>query len=182
MIVGESRVSLHFARVSFTCSTMIRLLFSKAAVKYGEKLVNTSTTRGFLKVGYQLYEWSLKFVNDVPRITVFRGISRDHPRYNLAQHGIVVPRNLFGAHNIDAHNYGSSKTGLTSWTRTRAVAETYAEPGGVILEATVPGNRILWSPDVWYENEVLMRGIICNAKVHLLASSVGGTTTSKPGL
>lgn len=161
---------------------MFRQLLSKVAAKYGEKVINVSMTRSLMKASYQLYEWGLKFVNDVPRITVFRGISRDHPRYNLARQGIVVPRNPFGIHNIDAHNYGSSKTGLTSWTRTRAVAETYAEPEGVVLEATVPGNRILWSPDVWYENEVLMRGFICNAKVHRFVSSAGGPANGKPGL
>jgi hypothetical protein len=148
---------------------MIRQTLSKLFERHGERLFKTKPAVKMLKSAYQLYESSLELRNTIPRITVFRGIPQDHPRYHLALQGIVIPRDFLGIRNIQAHNYGSSKSALTSWTRTKTIAETYAEPEGVVLEATVPGNRLLWSPDIWYENEVLMAGIVCNAQVHLIS-------------
>lgn len=136
--------------------------------RYVEPALRTKAGVKALKYGYKAYERSTSIWKRVPRITVYRGVSKDHHYFNLAKEGIVVPRNLLGTTDIDMHNYGTSNSALSSWTRNKAVAETHAGEDGIVLEASVPGNRIGWSPDIWYEQEVLVRGITCASKVSVL--------------
>jgi hypothetical protein len=149
---------------------MLRSILSNLSIRYGERVFNSKLAVLALNRSYKLYESLRKIPSNVSYVTVFRGIPRDHPRYHLAYQGIVIPRNPFGSQNIDAHNYGSSKSAFTSWTRSKSVGITYAEPNGIVLEASLPGVRLMWSPDVWYENEVLVQGIVCGAKVHIIDS------------
>lgn len=141
---------------------------SKLAPRYVEPALRSRVGVKALKSSYKAYERLPSVWNRVPRITVYRGVSKDHHYFDLAKEGVIVPRNFLGTTDIDMHNYGTSNSALTSWTRSKAVAATHAGEDGVILEASVPGNRIGWSPDVWYEQEVLVRGMICDAKVSVL--------------
>lgn len=140
-------------------------LLSKLSPRYLEPVLRSKAGVKALKYGYKAYDLSSKLWNKVPPITVFRGVCQTHAHYYLAKEGIVIPRNLLGTTDIDVHNYGTSNSALTSWTRDKSVAETHAGQEGVILEVTVPGNRLGWSPDVWYEQEVLVRGLVCGAKI-----------------
>lgn len=157
---------------------MLRKFLSAFASRYGERLLNAAVTGRVIEAGYGIYERSLALRPSTPRIIVFRGVPRDHPRYLLASKGIVVPRNPFGSQDIDAHNFGSAKTAFTSWTRNRDTGVTYAEPHGVLLEASLPGHKVKWSPDIWYENEVLINGIVAGAKVTKVIKQT--TSTSSP--
>jgi hypothetical protein len=84
----------------------------------------------------------------------------------------AVPGNINGtvsaeAHNLDAHNVASSP--FTSWTHDLSVALTIAlkvrGEEGVLLRVQVGASpegatwSWEWSPDVYGEQEVLMRGV-----------------------
>jgi hypothetical protein len=162
---------------------MIQGQLSKWMARYGEQLLNTRLTVPLLKGAYKLHEATIgKLATRAPPITVFRGVPRDHPRFFLASHGLVVPRNPFGLRDIDSHNFGSAKSAFTSWTRTRSIGVTYAEPDGILLEASLPGNRLQWSPDIWMENEVLIEGIVAGAKVTKIVKSNSPPSPSQPPL
>jgi len=101
---------------------------------------------------------------------LYRGVSAGHPALDLARQGRVVPGNLKGTVSAEAHNLGgqAANSSFTSWTRDQAIAATHAGkngPGGVVLrvpEGAPPAGAKWsweWSPDVWGEAEVLMRGI-----------------------
>jgi len=69
------------------------------------------------------------------------------------------------------HNIGgaSARSQFTSWTHSLVVARMYATargPGGVILSILVGAAWSWeWSPDVFGEQEVLLRGIRTGAMV-----------------
>jgi len=74
------------------------------------------------------------------------------------------------------HNIGgaSARSQFTSWTHSLVVARMYATargPGGVILSIPVGAPPVgaawswEWSPDVFGEQEVLLRGIRTGAMV-----------------
>jgi len=100
-------------------------------------------------------------------IKLFRGVPQDHVTFEFARLGIALPRRLFWNVNFDivAHNHGSRRSPFTSWTRDRSVAETFASPKGVILEASIQPNRIRWSPDLWWEMEAIVTGAVFGASV-----------------
>lgn len=156
---------------------------SKLVGRYIEPVLSSKIAVPALKRVYKAWELRPKFGKQVPPITVFRGVFKDHPRFFLAKEGIVVPRNPLGTASIDLHNDGTSNSALTSWTRNRAIAETHADVGGIVLEADIDGNRIQWSPDIWYEEEVLVRGLVCGAKVWpVKALKTGNSVGSDPKL
>lgn len=103
--------------------------------------------------------------------SVYRGVHANHPALADAMAGIATPANPSGPvtaqmHNLGGHSYDSP---FTSWTHDYSVAETNARKrgstGGVILVAQIgpPPRGAQWawehSPDVWREQEVLLRGV-----------------------
>jgi hypothetical protein len=103
--------------------------------------------------------------------------------YKDALRGVVVPHDKeVTAEDLVAlaeeHNEGSS-LGLTSWTKNKKTAEVFAGEGGCILTARLGpdhGQRLLWSPDGWLEDEVIVQG--CNS--WLLCDNPGEVKHAKP--
>ena len=111
--------------------------------------------------------------------SVYRGIHARHPVLAEALLGIVIPGNLYGSVTPEQHNRGnvSDISPYTSWTSERETAEYHARrfvPGGVIL--TLPSSDAethhpwSWerSPDIFEEQEILLRGPRSGATVELL--------------
>lgn len=104
---------------------------------------------------------------------VYRGVSREHPGYGDALQGKAVPRNVNGSTTAEAHNYGNAgdlaDSPFTSWTRDPAIARRFAGDDGVILRLPTgkpPAGsswKFDWSPDVWFEQAVLVRGPVSGA-------------------
>jgi hypothetical protein len=103
---------------------------------------------------------------------VYRGIERAHPQFEAATRGTARPRSADGDVTPDEHSAGLTEgSPFTSWTRRREVAERYAGPGGVVLVWPLgpPPEGAEWSwewsPDVYFEHEVLIRGTVRGARV-----------------
>lgn len=96
--------------------------------------------------------------------------------FQEALKGVVVPHDkeveaedLVGL--ATGHNEGVSM-GCTSWTKNKKTAEIFAGEGGCVLTARVGPDhgqveqitteiqiqRLLWSPDSWLEEEVIVQG------------------------
>jgi RHS repeat-associated protein len=107
----------------------------------------------------------------------YRGISSDHPNFPLYQNGDIVPGDVNGSVTAEEHNlYGDdpsiqANSPYTSWTSNYDYAASQAGDNGIILQlptgAPPPGATWSWegSPDVYYENEVLLRGTRSGAQV-----------------
>ena len=99
----------------------------------------------------------------------YRGVARDHPGYDDALKGRVNPRNPNGTATPEQHNLGNTTDSpYTSWTRDPDIARRFAGPDGVVLR--VPRGegspyKFEWSPDVYYEQEILIRGPVCGALI-----------------
>ncbi len=99
----------------------------------------------------------------------YRGVARDHPGYDDALKGRVNPRNPNGTATPEQHNLGNTTDSpYTSWIRDPDVARRFAGPDGVVLR--VPRGegspyKFEWSPDVYYEQEILIRGPVCGALI-----------------
>jgi hypothetical protein len=99
----------------------------------------------------------------------YRGVGRDHPGYDDALKGRVNPRNPNGTATPEQHNLGNTTDSpYTSWTRDPDIAGRFAGPDGVVLR--VPRGedspyKFEWSPDVFYEQEILIRGPVCGALI-----------------
>lgn len=109
-------------------------------------------------------------------IYLYRGVSAGHPALKAAKKGRVVPGNVNGTVSADAHNLGgqAANSPFTSWTRDPVIASTHAAkngPGGVVMRvpqgSPAPGAKWSWewSPDIWGESEVLMRGVRSGVEV-----------------
>ncbi|WP_431288463.1 RHS repeat domain-containing protein [Roseateles chitinivorans] len=107
---------------------------------------------------------------------LYRGVPAGHPALRAAKQGRVEPGNVSGTVTPEAHNLGgqAANSPFTSWTRDPSIAATHAAkngPGGVVLRlpqgAPPPGAKWgwEWSPDVWGESEVLLRGTRIGAQV-----------------
>ncbi|WP_204053231.1 LamG-like jellyroll fold domain-containing protein [Microbispora siamensis] len=101
---------------------------------------------------------------------LYRGIPAGHPKYPEASQGEAVP------HGGDAtpaqHNGGNTNSIYTSWTTDyEDVALDAAEelgPGGLVLRvprSSIPGGRIVESPDIYGESEVLITGRVTGAEI-----------------
>ncbi len=110
---------------------------------------------------------------------LYRGVHARHPKLAAALKGEVIPGDVNGMITPEEHNAGgfSSNSPYTSWTRNKVVARRHAKlkgPGGVILRlpvgAPLPGDEWSWewSPDEFFEDEVLLRGRRSGARVELL--------------
>jgi hypothetical protein len=113
---------------------------------------------------------SLAGADEVLGKSVYRGVHANHPALEAARDGIVIPGHVEGTVSAEEHNAGgaSSRSPFTSWTRSLQIAEYYAKrtgTGGVVLrvhiDAPPPGVSWSWewSPDIFGESEVLLRGI-----------------------
>lgn len=100
---------------------------------------------------------------------LYRGVHANHPQWAAANTGQAVPGNLAGTVTPALHNLGghAQDSRYTSWTHDRGVALAHARrhgPGGVVLDVDSgpppPGAQWFWevSPDVWWEQEVLLNG------------------------
>ncbi len=109
-------------------------------------------------------------------VKLYRGVHAQHPAIDAARRGSAVPGNPQGIVSPEAHNLGgvAEISPFTSWSRERSIAIDHANktgPGGVVLEAPVgaPPPDATWSwvfsPDVYGEAEVLLKGIRNNLKV-----------------
>jgi RHS repeat-associated protein len=107
---------------------------------------------------------------------LYRGVHAAHPALDAAKQGRIVPGNLNGTVSAEAHNMGgvAAHSPFTSWTRDAAIAAQHAAkhgPGGVVLrvpQGAPPAGASWswqWSPDVWRESEVLLRGVRTGAEV-----------------
>jgi hypothetical protein len=63
------------------------------------------------------------------------------------------------------HNMGDTRSVYTSWTTDPALATERAGPGGVVLQQTFPASRLVTSPDLFGEGEVLVTGPVRGASV-----------------
>ena len=87
-----------------------------------------------------------------------------------------MPGNINGTISAAEHNYGgvSAESPFTSWTSNIDVARGWASaqgPGGALLRlqmgAPEPGASWSWewSPDIYFEQEMLLRGTRTGAEV-----------------
>jgi hypothetical protein len=107
---------------------------------------------------------------------LYRGVHADHPALQECQRGIVRPADVNGGVSPEQHNEGgfSAMSPFTSWTHDRGRAVWYANrrgAGGLLLRVPEgnPGPNEdwiwVWSPDVWEEDEVLLRGVRMGVEV-----------------
>jgi RHS repeat-associated protein len=98
------------------------------------------------------------------KITLFRGVHKNHPDYQNALLGIATP---IGGHDDPLrHNLGDNKSVFTSWTTTPWTALSFANSsglGGIILVKQFNATDITPSPDKFFQGEVLIRGIVTGA-------------------
>jgi RHS repeat-associated protein len=100
-------------------------------------------------------------------VYLYRGVRAGHPAFEAARAGRAVPGTIDGLVSAAEHNLGqvSAKSPYTSWTLDLSVARRYAGEDGLILRvpsgASPPGStwHWEWSPDVFLESEVLLRGV-----------------------
>mmetsp|Transcript_23799 Transcript_23799/g.32475 ORF Transcript_23799/g.32475 Transcript_23799/m.32475 type:complete len:128 (+) Transcript_23799:64-447(+) len=108
-------------------------------------------------------------------IQLYRGVKRSHKEFQTAKQGTVLRsqpteelKEVEGM--VDTaieHNLGSHHPSLSSWTRSPSVAKLFSGSDGVVLSADLgpPKHRLFWSPDNYYEEEVLVEGPISGAIV-----------------
>ncbi|MBN7124826.1 hypothetical protein BSU01_24495, partial [Erwinia billingiae] len=97
---------------------------------------------------------------------LYRGIHRGHPDEANALKGRVSPGNPNSKISEEDHNIGevSANSPFTSWTRDPDIARKFAKDDGVILRVITgapkegAGWSWAWSPDKYYEQDVLFRG------------------------
>jgi hypothetical protein len=109
-------------------------------------------------------------------IELFRGVHANHPELNNAMLGSVIPGDINSSVSPAAHNAGgvAHMSPYTSWTSDPDVANGYAlssGPGGVVLKvfSSPPSSKDAWrwedSPDIYFEQEVLLFGVRHNVSV-----------------
>ncbi|QFV00187.1 hypothetical protein KDY119_03722 [Luteimicrobium xylanilyticum] len=105
---------------------------------------------------------------------IFRGVGKGHPGYEDALKGDSFPRNPDGLASAEEHNLGNTADSpFTSWTSDYNVARRFAGEDGVILrlpKGSPPAGapwKFEWSPDVWMEREILIKGPVQGAQVVL---------------
>jgi RHS repeat-associated protein len=102
---------------------------------------------------------------------VYRGISPSHPAYADALQGNAYPRNPASQVTPEEHNLGNTDSPFTSWSHDPDIARRFAGDDGVVMRwptgAPPEGApwSYEWSPDVFMEKEVLIRGPVEGAQV-----------------
>lgn len=96
---------------------------------------------------------------------LFRGVSYTHPGYSLALSGTALP--IGGPASAIEHNLGNTNSNFTSWTSNPWVAYQFATNNyrehGVILAKRFNASEMVYSPDKFLQNEVLVRGPVIGA-------------------
>ncbi|WP_413115116.1 putative T7SS-secreted protein [Streptomyces sp. CY1] len=113
---------------------------------------------------------------------LYRGVPNGHYKYDEAKQGRAVP---LGGHDDPAsHNGGNTNSEFTSWTTDfDGVAVDAADElgsGGIVMripKSAIPESRIVESPDIYGESEILIRGEISGAQV----STNNGKSWKCPG-
>jgi hypothetical protein len=116
------------------------------------------------------------FVPEEEEQWLYRGVHGKHPMLKQARLGIVIPGDVTGSVTAEEHNYGKNEmlamSPFTSWTERRSIAEIHARRhgGGVVLRLrATPRRGVGWSweisPDRYFEDEVLLRGVRIDAEV-----------------
>jgi len=99
-------------------------------------------------------------------VTVFRGVKSSHARFQEALKGVAKPRSpILGHTDPVRHNLGDTRSKFVSLTTKPEVAKRFARGDGVILKSRVQKSKLVPSPDVFDEGEVLLRGEIKDAQV-----------------
>jgi hypothetical protein len=118
-----------------------------------------------------MHRWrNLAGAGESPTKFVYRGVHANHPAFNDAREGTVTPGNVEGTVSAEEHNAGgvSDRSPFTSWTYRAEIAEFYARrtgQGGLVLRVPIeapPAGASWsweWSPDIFGESEILLRGI-----------------------
>jgi hypothetical protein len=98
---------------------------------------------------------------------LWRGLYVGHDGYNLGLLGIAIP--IGGPSTPYEHNaWAETNSIYTSWTRDPGFAAYRASiggPGGIVLEKYIPRSRMVRSPDLHSEAEVLVIGVVTGARV-----------------
>jgi len=97
---------------------------------------------------------------------LFRGIGEGHPGFDDALRGVARPRGGFSSALL--HNLGDTRSPFTSWTTDADVARRFAGERGLLLR--IPngpggGYRMVPSPDLFGESEILIEGTVRGAEV-----------------
>ncbi len=103
---------------------------------------------------------------DIPEeVSLYRGVASDNPGYNDALNGIARPRG--GPATAAEHNLGDTRSGFTSWTTDPDVAKGMSYPGGVVMRIAQSSvaSRLVQSPDLFDESEILIRGLVTGAEL-----------------
>ncbi len=100
-------------------------------------------------------------------ITLYRGVDPSNPYFQQAKDGWAIPLGWHGDGHTDpaSHNANNTNSIYTSWTRTPMVAVRFAGEYGVVLVQTFKLGRLVPSPDVFNEQEILVPGIVRAAAV-----------------
>ncbi|MFJ2198766.1 putative T7SS-secreted protein [Streptomyces violaceusniger] len=113
---------------------------------------------------------------------LYRGVPNGHYKYDEAKQGRAVP--LGGHSDPERHNGGNTNSEFTSWTTDfDGVAVDAADelgPGGIVMripKSSIPDSRIVESPDIYDESEILIRGEVSGAQV----SANNGKSWKCPG-
>lgn len=112
-------------------------------------------------------------------VTIYRGINMSHPGYANARNGTALPRG--GNATPLEHNTLTTESNYTSWTYDRRVAVNFAlrpNGSGVVLEKTVPANRIVPSPDTKSVNLKQSPGTIAKEQEVFLQGPVSGAAVT----
>jgi len=137
----------------------------------------------FSNFGLKLCKPSRRFSTS-GSFVLFKGIHSAHPAYSNALKGLVLPPVNSSViqdtvDRIDAaveHNEGmrpssGKKRGWTSWTHSELVAKIHAGENGVVVSAVFPQADVslMWSPDEYFEQEVLVQGAVKAAEINLIS-------------
>jgi RHS repeat-associated protein len=121
---------------------------------------------GFMQAGMKLVGAGIDSIAESAierRVTLFRGVGNDHPFFEDATNGTARP---FGGHSDPLlHNQGNTFSEFTSWSTQRSVAVEATGGDGVVLQQMFRVSRLVRSPDLYGESEVLIRGVVTGAKV-----------------
>lgn len=161
--------------MTWLCAMIVMLCLGETCV--GKNLAATSlelgqtasTTQTSTSDFYDASQYDASSYAVAPKsgtVTVYRGVWDDHPSIGDALKGKATPWGMNDASPIMSpvrHNAGETRSIFTSWTRNPALAAERADVGGVVLRFEVPKSRLIRSPDIFDEAEVLIPGRVTGA-------------------
>lgn len=97
-------------------------------------------------------------------MTLYRGVGKEHPGFELATQGIAVPRG--GNASSEQHSAGNTASIFTSWSMSRGVANGFAGENGVVLSKQFkPSQMVIPNTEFPNEHEILVPGVVRGANV-----------------